>query len=176
MRPSPLVVGLLALPTLAVATTLIPHTLLQRAEQSDRVVLVQVLSQRVEETKGASIPLKTLTRVVVGQDLRGSGPTELTVVQLGGNRGLETMEIPGDAKFHVGETAVLFLRCRLAVDRCHLVAMGQGKLDVAGNDVFVQDLFTGKWSRRTLTSLVAELAPVGPIVPAPSTVTPAVKR
>ena len=177
MRPNPVLVGLLALPTLAVATTLVPHTLLQRAEQSDRVVLVQVLSERVEETKGATIPLKTLTRVVVGQDLRGSGPSELTVVQLGGNRGLETMEIPGDAKFHVGETAVLFLRCRLAVDRCHLVAMAQGKLDVAGNEVFVQDLFTGKWARRTLSSLVSELAaPAAPIVPAPSPVLPAVKR
>ena len=121
MRPLPVLAGLLVLPSLAVATSLIPHTLLQRAEQSDRVVLVQVLSQRVEETKGAEFPLKTLTRVVVGQDLRGSGPAELTIVQLGGSLGLQTMEIPGDAKFHMGETAVVFLRCRLAVDRCHLV-------------------------------------------------------
>ena len=163
MRPTPVLAGLLALPTLAVATTLVPHTLLQRAEQSDRVVLVQVLSQRVEETPGAPIPLKTYTRVVVGQNLRGTGPTELTVVQLGGSVGLQTHEIPGDAKFHIGETAVLFLRCRLAVDRCHLVAMGQGKLDVAGEDVFVQDLFTGKWTKKTIGNLVSELAiPVKP--------------
>lgn len=173
MRPLPVLAGLLVLPSLAVATSLIPHTLLQRAEQSDRVVLVQVLSQRVEETKGAEFPLKTLTRVVVGQDLRGSGPSELTIVQLGGNLGLQTMEIPGDAKFHMGETAVVFLRCRLAVDRCHLVAMGAGKLEVAGEEVFVQDLFTGKWARRTLASLVAELAPAAvPVVPGK----PAVKR
>ena len=160
MRPLPVLAGLLALPTLALATTLIPHTLLQRAEQSDRVVLVQVLSQKVEETKGADFPLKTLTRVVVGRELRGSGPAELTIVQLGGTRGLETVEVPGDAKFHPGETAVVFLRCRLAVDRCHLVAMGQGKLEMAGEEVFVQDLFTGKWARRTLASIVAELGPV----------------
>ncbi len=37
--------------------------------------------------------------------------------------------------------------------------MGAGKLDVAGNEVFVQDLFTGKWARRTLSSLVAEFEP-----------------
>jgi hypothetical protein len=173
MRPLPVLAGLLVLPTLAVATSLIPHTLLQRAEQADRVALVQVVDQRVEETKGAEIPLKTLTRVVVGQDFRGSGPTELTIVQLGGNLGLQTMEIPGDAKFHLGETAVVFIRCRLAVDRCHLVAMGQGKLDVAGDEFFVQDLFTGKWARRTLASLKAELSTVAP----PSgPVKPAVKR
>lgn len=163
MRPTPVLAGLLALPTLAVATTLVPHTLLQRAEQSDRVVLVQVLSQRVEMTPGAAIPLKTYTRVVVGQDLRGSGPAELTVVQLGGTVGAQAMEVPGDAKFHVGETAVLFLRCRLAVDRCHLVAMGQGKLEVTGEQASVQDLFTGKWSQRSLASLVSELSlPVKP--------------
>lgn len=167
MRPIPLLAGLLALPTLALATTLIPHTLLQRAEQSDRIVLVQVLSQKVEETKGAAIPLKTLTRVVVGQNIRGSGPAELTVVQLGGTRGLETMEVPGDAKFHLGETAVLFLRCRLAVDRCHLVAMGQGKLEVAGEEVFVQDLFTGKWARRPLAAVIAELTPGAPAAQLP---------
>lgn len=165
MRPLPVLAGLLALPTLALATTLVPHTLLQRAEQSDRVVLVQVISQSVEETKGAAIPLKTLTRVVVGQNVRGTGPTELTIVQLGGKRGLETMEIPGDAKFHLGETAIVFLRCRLAVaDRCHLVAMGQGKLETAGEDVFVQDLFTGKWARRTVASVVAELGTSQPPV------------
>lgn len=158
MRPLPVLAGLLALPTLALATTLVPHTLLQRAEQSDRVALVQVLSQTVEETKGATIPLKTLTRVAVGQDFRGAGPAEVTIVQLGGTLGPQSLEVPGDAKFHVGETAVVFLRCRLAVDRCHLVAMGAGKLEVAGEEVFVQDLFTGKWGRRTVAALMAELS------------------
>lgn len=158
MRPLFALAGLLALPTVAIATSLVPHTLLQRAEQSDRIVLVQVLSQRVEETPGATIPLKTYTRVAVGQDLRGSGPAELTIVQLGGTLGLQSMEVPGDARFHLGETAVVFLRCKLAVDRCHLVALGAGKLDVDGEQVLVPDLFTGKWSRRPLRALAAELA------------------
>ncbi|HEY1087364.1 MAG TPA: hypothetical protein VGE37_06705 [Archangium sp.] len=158
MRPIPLVAGLLALPTLALATSLVPHTLLQRAEQSDRVALVQVLSQKVEETGNAKIPLKTYTRVLVGQNLRGAGPEEVTIVQIGGRLGLQSIEVPGDANFRVGETAVVFMRCRLAPDRCHLVAMGAGKLDVEGDNVFVQDLTNGKWARRTVKSLVAELA------------------
>jgi hypothetical protein len=163
---------LLALPTLALASTIVPHTLLQRAEQSDRVALVQVISQTLEETPGGQFPLKTVTRVVVGQNIRGTGPTELNIVQLGGRRGLETMEIPGDAKFHLGETAIVFIRCRLAADRCHLVALGQGKLETAGEEVFVQDLFSGKWSKRTIASVVAELSPAV----APAVTTPAVKR
>lgn len=162
---------ILALPTIAVATTLVPHTLRQRAEESDRVALVQVLEQHVEETKGARIPLKTVTRLLVGQNIRGSGPTEVNVVQLGGRLGLTSMEVPGDATFHVGETAVVFLRCRLAVDRCHLVALGQGKLDVEGDFVFVQDLVHGTWARRPLSSLIAELVPV-PSTPVGNTVVP----
>lgn len=159
MRSLPAVVGLLALPTVALASSLVPHTLLQRAEQSDRVALVQVLSQKVEQTGNAKIPLKTYTRVAIGHDLRGTGPREVTIVQLGGTLGLDSLEVPGDAKFHVGETAVVFMRCRLAPDRCHLVALNAGKLDVAGEHVFVQDLFTGKWARRTLQSLIEELQP-----------------
>jgi hypothetical protein len=158
MRPLPVVAGLLALPTLALASSLVPHTLQQRAEQSDRVALVQVLSQRVEETQDVAVPLKTYTRVLVGRDLRGAGPQELTIVQLGGAVGTRTLTVPGDAHFTVGETAVVFLRCRLAADRCHLVALGAGKLDVAGEDVFVQDLFTGKWGKKALTALAGELS------------------
>ena len=173
MRTPLLVAASIALPTLALASTLVPHTLLQRAEQSDRVALVQVISQTLEENPGAEFPLKTVTRVVVGQNIRGTGPTELNIVQIGGKRGLESMEIPGDAKFHLGETALVFLRCRVAVDRCHLVALGQGKLDTAGDEVLVQDLFNGKWTKRTVASIVAELAPSSPGKPA---VSPAVKR
>ncbi|MFT3707699.1 MAG: hypothetical protein QM817_08530 [Archangium sp.] len=153
------VAGLLVLgATVAVATTIVPHTLRQRAEVSDRVALVQVLSQRVEETPDAQFPIKTYTTVAVGHDFRGRGPSELTIVQIGGTVGQKKMEIPGDAKFNVGETAVVFLRCKLAVDRCHLVAMGAGKLNVDGENVFVQDLTTQKWRRVTLAQFPAEIA------------------
>lgn len=160
MRPLPVVAGLLALPTLALASSLVPHTLRQRAEASDRVALVQVLSQRVEETKGAAVPIKTYTRVAVGRDLRGAGPAELTIVQLGGAVGSERLDLPGDAKFTVGETAVVFLRCRLAADRCHLVALGAGKLDVVGEAVLALDLFTGKWVKKSVGALESELTAV----------------
>ncbi|MFO0597675.1 MAG: hypothetical protein U0228_20380 [Myxococcaceae bacterium] len=146
------------LPILAIATTLVPHTLRERAQQSDRVALVQVLSQRTERTADATFPLKTYTTVAVGTDLRGTGPAQLTIVQIGGSDGALTQIIPGDAQFRVGETAVVFVTCKLGPDRCHLVALGAGKLDVQGDTVFVPDLHTGAWSKKTLKELTAEVA------------------
>jgi hypothetical protein len=173
MRAHRLLVGLLLCPLVAFGTTIIPHTLAQRAQSADRVVLAQVVGQTVEDVAAGNIvPFKTVTSVIVGDELKGSGPRELKVVQLGGRRGAETIEVPGDARFHVGETAVLFLQCRVAADRCHLVAMGAGKLDVVGEHVFVQDLFTGAWSRRPYAELAAELRAVRPApAGAPGTVT-----
>jgi hypothetical protein len=167
MRSPRLLLSVLLVPLGALATTIIPHTVAQRAQVADRVVLAQVLSQVVEEQpKGHVVPFKTLTRVVVGQDLKGRGPQELTIVQLGGRRGPETMEIPGDARFFVGETAVLFLTCRVAADRCQLVALGAGKLDVVGEHVLYQDLKSGAWQRERLADFAAALQPPRPAVPA----------
>lgn len=158
--------ALVAVPLTAAASTLVPHTLAQRAAEADRVVLAQVVDQRVERGGPGEFALKTLTRVVVGESVKGSGPAELTVVQLGGRLGLETMTVPGDARLVPGETAVLFLRCRRAVDRCHLVALGAGKLDVVGGEALVKDLFTGGWARRELRALLDELR--SPAVGAPT--------
>ncbi len=172
MRTSRLLVGLLALPVAAVASTLIPHTLAQRAAESDRVALVQVLSQKVEPASG-STPMKTLTRVAIGRELKGTGPQEFTIVQIGGVAGTQSVRIPGDAAFDLGETAVVFVRCRLAVDRCHLVALGEGKLELKGQKLLVHDLFTGGWRQLTVDEVAAEITtrPV-PTTPNPGTVTP----
>lgn len=170
MRSPRLLLSVLLVPLGALATTIIPHTVAQRAAAADRVVLVQVLSQSVEEQpRGHVVPFKTITRVAVGRDLKGTGPGELAIVQLGGRRGAETLEIPGDARFHVGETAVLFLSCRVAPDRCHLVALGAGKLDVEGDHVIYQDLSSGAWQRKRLPDFVAEL---GARAPTPSPTAP----
>lgn len=158
MRTSSKVAVLLAFPCVALATTIIPHTLRQRADESDRVALVQVIDQHVEKTDNPVMPLKTFTRVLIGQNLRGAGPEEVTLVQIGGRLGELQIEIPGDAHFEIGETAVIFMRCRASPDRCHLVELGEGKLHVSGNEAMVKDLFTQKWSRRTIESLAKELA------------------
>lgn len=167
-----MLVGLLAFPVVALASTILPHTLAQRAELADRVALVQVLSQQTVPGTGKT-PMKTLTRVAVGRDLKGRGPEELTIVQLGGVNGPERVQIPGDASFGPGETAVVFLKCKLAADRCHLVALGEGKLELKGDTLLARDLFTGAWRQLTLDQLSVEIASGGaPVVsPKPGGVT-----
>jgi hypothetical protein len=159
MRTRSHLLALLLCPVLALATTIVPHTLADRARDSDRVVLVQVLSRRTSVDPADPRKMKTLTEVVVGQDVRGKGPERLTVVQLGGRNGGWEQKVPGDATFSVGETAVLFLKC-IAPERCALVAFGAGKIQVAGGDALYQDLFSGKWVRRPLPDLIAELQKV----------------
>ncbi len=140
------------LPVAAYATTIVPHTLVQRAQASDRVAMVQVLSHRVEGTAGQ---MKTLTEVAVGDDIRGTGPSHLTIVQIGGSASGYELRIPGDASFDVGEVSLVFLRCDGA--RCGLVALGEGKVQLTGDTAVVHDLFTGEFVRRPLSELLNEL-------------------
>lgn len=157
-RPAFLVLAVLA-PAVALSSTIRPHTLAERYAASERVALVQVLS-RVTEPQGNERSLKTYTRLLIGEDWKGTGPREVTLVQLGGRHGSVDARVPGDADFAVGETALVFLHCRTP-ERCFLVALGEGKVTVRGSDALVRDLFTGEWSRRPLAQLKRELAADG---------------
>ncbi len=144
----------------AIASTLVPHTLLERARRSDRVAVVQVLEQWVERSGNPQRPtLKTFTRVAVGEQVRGSGPGELTIVQFGGRDGPWELRVPGDATFVPGETDLVFLRCQ--GERCALVALGEGRLPVVNGELQVRDLFSGQVSKRSLASVMAELKAAG---------------
>jgi hypothetical protein len=146
--------------SLALASTIVPHTLAQRAQRADRVAVVQVLSQWVERSGPAERPtLKTFTRVAVGDEVRGAGSKELTIVQFGGREGPWSLQVPGDATFLVGETALVFLRCQ--AERCALVALGEGRLPVVNGEVFVRDLFSGQVAKRSVASVIAELKVAG---------------
>ncbi len=156
--------SLLALvPVVAVGSTLRAHSIHERFAASDRVALVQVLS-RVTEAQGHERNLKTLTRLLVGEDYKGTGPREIVLVQLGGRLGNVEARVPGDADFTVGETALVFLHCR-APERCYLMALGEGKVPLVGADALVHDLFTGAWRRTPLAQLVAELKRGAPLEP-----------
>lgn len=147
---------LVLLPAIAWATTVVPHSLAERAKASQRVAVVQVLS-RWSELAADGRSMKTFTRVVVGEDVKGGGPSELTIVQLGGKVGAWEAWVPGDATFEVGETALVFLSCR-EPGRCALVAMGEGKLALGpGGEVRFRDLSRGTWVSRPLGLLLSEL-------------------
>lgn len=143
------------LPVAALSSTLVPHTIAQRFVAADRVALVQVV-ERITEPPTDGRTLKTYTRLLVGDDFKGQGPRELTLVQLGGRYGAVDARISGDADFALGETALVFLRCRQP-DRCVLVALGEGKVPVVGGDALVHDLVTGRWRKQPLNQLRADL-------------------
>lgn len=167
---------LLALPVPVLASTMIPHTLAQRAGISTRVVVAKVQSQVTTMEGNEPRSLRTLTSIEVQQDVRGSGPAKLTVVQLGGRKDGWSAEVPGDARFQPGETAVLFLNCR-AADRCTLVSLAEGRLAVMGDQVVVHDMFTNAWSKRPLVEVVKELKAAPAVsVPAPGVVPGKVAR
>ncbi len=143
-------------PAAALASSLLPHTLEDRARDADRVALVQVTARRTIAEENDPRRIKTLTELVVGHDVKGTGPQRVTLVQLGGTWGPWTRHVPGDADFAVGETALVFLKCPKP-DRCALVALGEGKLAVVGGEALVHDLFKGTWSRRNVDELVTQL-------------------
>ena len=147
-------------PLAGLATTLVPHTLADRAREADRVALVQVIARQTVAEGNDPRRIKTYTELAVGEDLKGTGPRTVTLVQLGGTWGAYTQQLPGDADFALGETALVFLKCNGT--RCFLVALGEGKIQISGDQAFVHDLFTHRWARRPVADLMAELRTVAP--------------
>ena len=144
-------------PFVALATSQIPHTVPQRALASDRVAIVEVVERKTVSDPSDPRRIKTHTQLQVRENVRGTGPSSVTLVQLGGTLGQQTFVIPGDADFSVGERALVFLHCT-APERCYLVAMGEGKLPIVdGDKVVVHDMVTEEYARRPLRELIAEL-------------------
>lgn len=136
---------------------MVPRSLDDRARMADRVVFAQVVSSRTENQGTAEKPrLVSYHHVVVGQDIRGAGPAELDIVQIGGKWGLWEQHVSEDAIFAPGETAVMLLNCRPA-GGCRLAGLADAKLSVKGDDVFIRDMHTGEWSKQKVAPLLAHL-------------------
>ena len=151
----------------ALASSVVPRSLEERVQRADRVVFAQVVGQRTVNQGTLERPrLVTFTRVVVGEQLKGQGPAEFEVMQLGGRWGLWEQHVSDDARFEVGETAVLLLQCPAGPEVCRLYGLADGKLNVNGGDAFVRDMVSGQWSRRSLSELFAQLRRAAAPVPA----------
>lgn len=146
---------LVLLPAVAIASSVRSRSWLERARDADRVVLAQVLETKTVVPDGEPRRMTTVTRVVVGEWLKGRGPDVLEVVQLGGRWGLWEAHVPGDATFQPGETALLLLRCRTAAapGRCTLLALGEGKLQVLGDHALVRPVGGGAPERHPIAEL-----------------------
>lgn len=149
-------------PLVALASSVIPHTLAQRALASDRVVIAEVTERKVVADPADPRRIKTHVQLSVRENVRGSGPDQVTIVQLGGTVGNTQYLVPGDATFAPGERALVFMHC-VSSDRCYLVALRDGKLPIVDRDfVVVRDMMTDESTRRPLKEVVAELRALPP--------------
>ncbi|MBS1151877.1 MAG: uncharacterized protein H6Q89_3575 [Myxococcaceae bacterium] len=150
-------VGLLLLvPAVALATSIIPHSLAQRAAEADRIALVQVLSRETIVPNDDPRRMRTISKLAVAQSYKGEGGQFVELVQAGGKSGLYEAHVPGDAKLEVGATALVFLKCQQP-NVCALVALGAGALRMVDGQLLVPDLKTATYSKQTLASVIKQL-------------------
>jgi len=90
------------------AASIVARTVPELTDLSDTVVEADVMSsQSYREADGR---IYTQTTLKVLEYLKGEGPEELVVSQLGGTVGDLRMEIPGDLELVQGQRVVLFAR------------------------------------------------------------------
>lgn len=142
--------------SLTAAATSIPDlSIAERTQRSDRVVLATVESSRSEGDSPRAI--RTVTTLRVAEIWKGNGSARIELVQLGGTtpNGLRA-RVNGDAEFHPGERVIVFLRCGTG-ERCTLFGLGDGKLQVLGDQVVTRS-HDGRESHRTLAEVREEIA------------------
>lgn len=101
--------GLLAIASVASATSVLYLTDERQAELSTAVVVATV-GTAVAADDAARGHILTRTSIKVEEILAGDAPPDLTVIQTGGTVGNRTLHVPGDARLEHGERCVLFLR------------------------------------------------------------------
>jgi len=133
---------LLALPSVALATTVLPLTRADLAQRSDTIVRARV-DTRAPVRSERTGRILTRSRLTVLTVYKGTPAAQLELEQMGGTLEGRTLVVPGDAQLTVGEEVVLYLRCA-GKERCHLFGLGLGKFGVRpgpdGRKVAVRDL------------------------------------
>lgn len=152
--------SILVLPAVVLASSITPHTLQQRAEASDRVALVQVLTHDTVVDPKNPRKMMTYSRLAIAQDYKGEGPQHVTLAQIGGKNGPWEVHVDGDAQLAVGMTLLVFLKCPQP-DTCGLVSLGAGALRMVDGKLLVPDLATQTVSAQTLPQVVAQLGTEG---------------
>lgn len=96
------------LPAPAMAASIVARTVVELTELSTLVVEARVVSQ--ESFEDGTGGIMTRTTVEVADYLKGSGPDELDIHQVGGSFQGRVMTLHGDLQMRPGEHLVLFLR------------------------------------------------------------------
>lgn len=112
----------------------------------------------------AGSSLMTVVTLEVEEDLKGEGPKIVEVNQLGGERNGWSAQVVGDARFIIGERALVMLRCvdEAAPKRCTLAGLSNARAKVvtraAGfDDVLVPTSLT-RVEARPLVEVRREIA------------------
>lgn len=139
----------------ASATVAVELSREQLAADADLVVRVTVLDQR-SAWNADNTAILTWTRLRVSEYLKGAGPAELTLRQIGGEAEGLAQYVPGDPRLAQGAEAVLFLRRGEGVT--FLTAMAQSVFYVSRGVDGVP------YVRRDLTGITfARVSPAGPM-------------
>lgn len=140
-------------PVRADATSAILVSEVEQAEMSTAVVVATVVSQRPSVHPQYGRPM-TLTTLDIERTLVGKAPAQVEIHQMGGERDGQTLHVPGDARWEIGERAVVYLR---QVDgQWYLTAMEQSKYRIIPSidgEVLERELSGGLYVRQPNGSL-----------------------
>ncbi len=165
--------GLLLWAGSAHATVVKSLSLKQMTKAADVIVVGEVV-ERVSSWNEEKTRIYTVTRIRIGETLKGSaGAAELQVRQIGGTLDGLTQQIVGNAKLKQGEEVLLFLDQDESLPFHYVVGMAQGKftIDRTGDAARVVRSMEGLAlatveAKRIKTLAPAKSAPVAPTLDA----------
>lgn len=129
-RLAGLALALLALATVARATSVLPPTFPELVAESDVILRGVVTAVRCEEFDSADgRGIRTLVTLSVEQALKGSPGSTVTLSILGGKVGRRALRIEGVPRFTVGDRQFVFLAGNGQVF-CPLVGLGHGRYPI----------------------------------------------
>lgn len=120
MKRITIILGLLAVATIASATTIKPMSVEELTRAADSVVQAQALDSWSAWNPQHTI-IFTYTRFAVQRALKGAAPEQIVLKQPGGIVGGYGQRVPGVRTFQQGESAVLFLRPTATADGTHVI-------------------------------------------------------
>jgi hypothetical protein len=113
-------------PCLALGTVALRLTVPELTAQAGLVVHADVVDQRVVPERGQRGEIYTRTTLRVRRYLKGDGPSQLTVQQIGGQLGDLRLTVAGNARWAPGDEVVAFLDPDPERGLAYVVALAQG--------------------------------------------------
>jgi len=112
---------------LSVSATVVEELSLEElTDEATHVVRARVGAQYVHPERGQRGEIYTRTELTVLGYLKGEGPPQMTVQQLGGEFGTYRLSISGNATLRPGDEVVVFLSYDDDADLSYVVALSQG--------------------------------------------------